>query len=119
MSDTDDGDRAYTHFRAGTGLLRSGNPAQALVRLEKARRLAPDKSSISEALGRAYYAIGRWPDAEAEFRTIIERCPSDDYAHYCLSRILRKTGKDDEAETHLRLARAMKPQDPRYSAVSV
>ncbi|MHB9148775.1 MAG: tetratricopeptide repeat protein [Thermoleophilia bacterium] len=119
MFDSDDGDRAYAHFRAGTGLLRGGNPAQGVVRLEKARRLAPDKSSISEALGRAYYAVGRWADAEAEFRTIIERCPSDDYAHYCLSRILRKTGRDEEAQTHLRLARAMKPQDPCYFSVSV
>lgn len=119
MSDTDEGERAYAHFRAGTELLRGGNPAQALVRLEKSRTLAPGKSSISEALGRAYYAVGRWPDAEAEFRTIIGRCPSDDYAHYCLYRILRKTGRDDEAQTHLRLARAMKPQDPRYSGVPV
>ncbi len=113
MAEMDDANEAYAHFHAGERLLTGGNVAQAIVRLEKARRLEPDKSSIRETLGRAYYAVGRWPDAEVEFRAIIERYPSDDYAHYCLSRPLRKMGKDAEAATHLRLARAMRPPDQR------
>lgn len=110
-----DGEAAYAHFQAGTELLAGGNPAQACVRLEKARNLAPDRCSIREALGRAYFALGRLPEAEAEFRAVVERSPSDDYAHFCLSRTLRRLGRGTEAGAHLKLARALRPGDPRYA----
>jgi Flp pilus assembly protein TadD len=105
----------YEHYRAGLELLESKNPAQALVRLRKAGSAQPGKSSIHEALGRAYFALGLWMDAEREFRTIVEIRPSDDYAHYCLSRALAKSGRTAEARTHLRLARALRPEHPHYT----
>lgn len=110
-----DGEVVYGHFQAGHELLAGGHPAQACVRLEKARRLAPDRCSIREALGRAYFASGRFTEAEAEFRAVIARAPSDDYAHYCLSRALRRLGRTAEARAHLKLARALRPGDPRYA----
>jgi len=110
-----DGEVVYDHFQAGSELLSDGHPAQACVRLEKARRLAPEWCSIREALGRAYFAVGRLHEAEAEFRAILARAPSDDYAHYCLARTLRRLGRTTEAGTHLTLARALSPADPRYT----
>lgn len=109
-----DGEAVYLHFQAGSELLDTGNPAQAAVRLEKARALAPELCSIREALGRAYFAVGRLPGAEAEFRAVIARSPSNDYAHYCLSRTLKRLGRGTEAGAHLKLARALRPDDPRY-----
>lgn len=109
-----DGEAVYLHYQAGSELLDSGNPAQATVRLEKARALAPEWCSIREALGRAYFAVGRLPEAECEFREVIGRSPSDDYAHYCLSRTLKRLGRGTEAGAHLKLARALRPDDPRY-----
>ena len=101
------GDLTYEHFSAGTDLLASGNPAQAAVRLERARAAEPEKASVREALGRAYFALGRWNEAESEFRATLTVCPTNDYAHYCLSRALRNRGRHQEAEAHLKLARAM------------
>ena len=46
-----------------------GMAAQATVALEKAKRREPDKASIREALGIAYFRIRRYEEAEAEFRT--------------------------------------------------
>ena len=88
----------YDYFRQGQARLRQGMAAQATVPLEKAKRRAPDKASIREALGIAYFRLKRWQDAEREFRTIAEELdPTDDYAHYALGRALEKQGRSAEA----------------------
>ena len=56
---------AYDLYQLGRARLREGMAAQATVPLEKARRLEPDKASIREALGIAYFRITDWPSAEA------------------------------------------------------
>ena len=40
--------------------------AQATVPLEKAKRLEPEKASIREALGIAYFRLARWQDGVRE-----------------------------------------------------
>lgn len=105
---------AYEHFSAGMALLASGNPAQAALHLEKARVLEPAKGSVREALGRSYFMLGRWSDAEREFRALLEMAPANDYGHYCLSRALRKQGRTPEADGHLKLACAMNPSAAAY-----
>ena len=95
--------------------------AQATVPLEKAKRLEPDKASIREALGIAYFRLRRWDEAEAEFRAVLELSPTDDYAHYALGRALEKQGRDAEANGHYKLASSMSPRTsatPRGSASS-
>ena len=106
MSDT------YDLFQQGRTHLRSGMPAQATVALEKAKKQEPDKASIREALGIAYFRIQRWKEAEAEFRAMLELSPADDYAHYALGRSLLRQGRSREASTHLKLARFLQPRDP-------
>ena len=91
--------------------------AQATVPLEKARRLEPDKASIREALGIAYFRITDWCAAEREFRKVLEISPVDDYAHYALGRSLLKQGRQTEASTHLKLARFLQPRLPDESSL--
>ena len=95
---------AYDLFQQGRGHLKGGMAAQATVALEKAKKLEPDKASIREALGIAYFRIQRWQEAEAEFRAVLELSPADDYAHYALGRALEKQGRDAEANGHYKLA---------------
>jgi Flp pilus assembly protein TadD len=91
--------------------------AQATVPLEKAKRLEPEKASIREALGIAYFRLHRWHDAEQEFRTIVEQlAPTDHYAHYALGRSLEHLGKTAEANGHYKLASSMKPDSETYSS---
>ena len=66
---------AYDLYQLGRARLREGLAAQATVPLEKARRLEPDKASIREALGIAYFRITDWPSAEREFRKVLELSP--------------------------------------------
>ena len=104
---------AYNLYQQGRRHLADGMPAQATVALEKAKRLEPEKASIREALGIAYFRIRRWTEAEAEFRKVLDLSPSDDYAHYALGRALRNQGRHDEAATHLKLARSLRPRPAR------
>jgi Flp pilus assembly protein TadD len=101
---------AYDLYQLGRARLRDGMAAQATVPLEKARRLEPEKASIREALGIAYFRITDWGGAEREFRKLLELSPVDEYAHYALGRTLLKQGKRAEASTHLKLARFLQPR---------
>ena len=103
---------AYELYQLGRARLRDGNAAQATVPLEKARRLEPEKASIREALGIAYFRITHWHAAELEFRKVLELSPVDEYAHYALGRSLAKQGRKEEASVHLKLAHCLRPREP-------
>jgi Flp pilus assembly protein TadD len=102
----------YDLFQMGRRHLRSGRPAQATVSLEKAKRREPRSRSIREALGIAYFRIGRWQEAEAEFRVLVELSPDDEFAHYALARALVNQGRRKEALPHIKLRRALRPRTP-------
>jgi Flp pilus assembly protein TadD len=106
---------AYDFFQQGRAHLKEGMPAQATVALEKAKKLEPQKASIREALGIAYFRIQRWQEAEAEFRTVLELSPTDHYAHYALGRALEKQGRDAEANGHYKLASSLSPGSETYA----
>jgi Flp pilus assembly protein TadD len=110
MSDT------YDLYQQGRRHLAAGMAAQATVPLEKAKRREPDKASIREALGIAYFRIRRYEEAEREFREMLEISPTDDYAHYALGRCLEKRGRAAEANGHYKLASSLRPGSKRYSS---
>ncbi|HXY17675.1 MAG TPA: tetratricopeptide repeat protein [Gaiellaceae bacterium] len=103
---------AYDLFQQGRKHLRDGFPAQATVALEKAKLREPEKGSIREALGIAYFRIRRWSEAEAEFRKLVELSPADHYANLALARTLDKLGRSGEAARYHALARALGPTRP-------
>lgn len=107
---------AYDAYQEGRRRLKDGMAAQATVVLERAKRLEPEKASIREALGIAYFRLRRWEEAEAEFRALVELSPTDDYGHYALGRALEKQGRDAEANGHYKLASSMKPAEAQYSS---
>ncbi len=85
-------------------LLESRNPAQAAVVLRRAVRLEPDKTSIREALGRACFDSGSYHEAWEQFRHVVERYPTNSYAHYCLARSAEKLDDALLSRRHFRLA---------------
>src|SRR5690242_21819565 len=105
----------YDNFQEGKRRLRKGQAAQATVPLEKAKRREPNKASIRETLGIAYFRLGRYEEAADEFRAALELSPVDDYAHYALGRCLEKLGRTNEANGHYKLARSLKPGDETYA----
>jgi Flp pilus assembly protein TadD len=104
MSETDRYD-AYEAFTRGSELLDARDCHQAVVPLERARRLEPDKGSIRETLGRAYLACRRYREAREEFAAAVDLAPTDGFAHYGLARCLDCLGERRLAATHYKLAR--------------
>lgn len=104
----------YDLYRRGSELLESGDYSAAAIPLEKASRFEPDKTSIREALGRAYFRSGRYAKAREEFQAVVERAPVNDFAHFCLGRALELTGQRDEARRHLALACNLRPDRADY-----
>jgi Flp pilus assembly protein TadD len=109
---------AYELFKKGSELLENGDFMAASVPLERARSLEPDKGSIREALGRAYFRSRRFDKAAEEFAAVVERYPVNDYAHFCLGRSLEKTGRTREARRHAALAAHMRPDRKDYQALA-
>jgi Flp pilus assembly protein TadD len=110
----DDREGAYALFQRGTLLLHSRHHAQASIVLERAARLEPDKGSILEALGRAYYNSGQHERSAETFGRLVEVDPSSHYGHFALGQSLKRLGRLAEARTHLRIAVALDPASSVY-----
>lgn len=115
MSPESGSDSTFTLYRRGIELLEESDFEQAAVPLEEAARQAPEKSSIREALGRAYFRSGRFAAAAVEFEAVVNSHPVNDYAHFCLGRALAKTGQTERARHHLALAANLRPERRDYS----
>ncbi len=112
-----EGERVYELFQTGRRFLAERHPGQAAMYLERALRLAPDKNSIRETLGRSYYALGRFESAAAEFEELLGRAPTNDYAHFALARCLLRLGDVAGALRAARLALAMSPDNAEFRRV--
>lgn len=107
---------AYDAYREGNRLLSAQNHHAAVIALERARDLEPDQASVRETLARAYYGSGRFTQAGEEFERAVEIEPVNDYAHFGLGLCLIRRGDRLGARRHLKLAVAMRPDQPDYRA---
>lgn len=105
---------AYSLYLRGRELLETGNPAQAALVLERAKNLEPEKASVREALGRAYFNYGQIELAQEHFMKATTLHPSDDFAHYCLALCYLRLGQIFNALRHIKLAHAMMPEKKDY-----
>src|SRR4029453_14500178 len=103
-------------FQQGRAHLEKGRPAQATVALEKAKRREPEKASIREALGIAYFRIHRYEEAASESRKMLGPGAGDHSAHYALGRCLEKQGRQAEANGHYKLASSLRPGQADYES---
>jgi Flp pilus assembly protein TadD len=99
----------YDLYRRGTELLEAGHHHQAAIPLARASELAPDKTSVREALGRALFHIQRYEQAAEEFQAVVDRAPTNDFALFCLGRCLQLLGRHAEARQPLALAATLQP----------
>jgi Flp pilus assembly protein TadD len=114
MAEQDRDEEIFNLYRRGIELLADSDFEQAAVPLEAAARRAPEKSSIREALGRAYFRCGRFAAAAVEFEAVVDSHQVNDYAHFCLGRALAKTGQTERARHHLALASNLRPERSDY-----
>ena len=103
-----DDDLVWSLYEQGQARLKDGQPSAAAEVLELAVEHEPEKASLREALGRAYFAAARLEPARREFERALDLNPSDDYAHFGLGRCLERQGKLPDAAKHYKLAVAMR-----------
>lgn len=107
-------DSAYDLFRSGGRLLEGKDYHAAAVPLRRAAELEPDKASVREALGRAYFGSQRYRDAIVEFEAVVAREPTNDFALFCLGRCLQALGRHADARPPLTLAASLRPDRADY-----
>jgi tetratricopeptide (TPR) repeat protein len=105
----------HSWYTTGLDLLRKGSPAAAAQVLQRAANAEPGSLSVREALARAQFDTGRYEAAAANFRTIVEASPTDDYAHFGLGLALARLGEHEAAAEYLALAAAMRPDRKPYT----
>jgi len=95
----------------GTLMLARFDPAGAVEVLQQAVRLDPKQEEARRFLGNALEAIGRSPEAIAQFRIAVELKPEDAQARYDLARALVKSAKFKEALENFRKVAAADPKN--------
>jgi tetratricopeptide (TPR) repeat protein len=100
-------DIVYALYEQGRERLAGGNPQAAAEILELAIEREPEKASLHEALGRAYFASSRVEQARDAFERAVDINPSDDYAHFGVGRCFERQGRWSDAAKHYKLACAL------------
>jgi Flp pilus assembly protein TadD len=114
---TSDNYRARNSLAAALG--NAGRPADALVHLTEALRLAPDASEafhIHHNTGRALADLGRFAEAITHYRDALRLKPDYPEAHNNLGMALAREGQVDEAIAEYRLALEDRPGFPPATA---
>jgi len=104
----------YDWYQRGLELLSSGDNHAAATLLERAAAAEQGKSSIHEALARAYFGSRRFDEALEQFGVVLEISPANDYAHFGAGLCLSRLGRLLEAVGHLKMANVMHPDNGDY-----
>jgi predicted Zn-dependent protease len=101
----------YERYQRAQVFFTAGNYTTACRLLVDVVEAEPTHQASRELLARAYYhsaALGR---AEEQLRIILDRDPTEAYAHLMLGRTLERLGRPAEASAHLRMASVMRGED--------
>lgn len=102
-------------YRRATMFFEAGDPTGAARLLEPIVEAEPGNSSVRQLLARAYFQSAQLNRAEAHLRELVERDPSDHYAHHVLGRTLERMNRPADALRHLRIAAAMYSTNADYT----
>jgi tetratricopeptide (TPR) repeat protein len=99
------GDNVFAEYNLGEGLGRLGRQEDAMVHYFKALATRPNRLEVARRwqafarvnLGGIYAVKAKWPEAEAQFRAIVEQYPDMWQARSNLADCLAATGRLDEA----------------------
>lgn len=101
-------------YRRATMFFEAGDPIGAARLLEPIVEAEPDNSAVRQLLARSYFQSAQLGRAEEQLRALVDRDPSDHYAHHVLGRTLERAGRPTEALRHLRIAAAMHADNDDY-----
>ncbi|HEX2568083.1 MAG TPA: tetratricopeptide repeat protein [Polyangia bacterium] len=94
---------------AGQALNDLGRSREALTALDAALPMAPDDLRIRYERGVAFFEMCQFEEARRSFAEVIERNPSDAWAHHQLGLVLERLGDGAGSERELARARSLAP----------
>ena len=97
----------HARYDRATFLFETKSYHRAAELLEPLVADNPHNAEVSLLLARSYYYSARLGRAESVLRVMLERWPSDAYAHLLLARTLQRAGRAEEGSPHLKIAEAM------------
>jgi predicted Zn-dependent protease len=101
-------------YRRATMFFESGDPTGAARLLEPIVEAEPENTSVRQLLARAYFQTAQLGRAEEQLRALVDRDPTDHYAHHVLGRTLERMNRPTDALRHLRIAAAMHSGNEDY-----
>ncbi|MGC9669560.1 tetratricopeptide repeat protein [Planosporangium sp. 12N6] len=107
----------YEEYERAVRIFGAGDPIGAANALGPIVAAEPENTSVRLLLARAYYHSAQLRRAEEQLRWLVDRDPTDHYAHFVLGRTLERLGKHGQALPHLRMAVAMRPLDDYADAL--
>jgi predicted Zn-dependent protease len=101
-------------YRRATMFFEAGDPSAAARLLEPIVDAEPGNAAVRQLLARAYFQSAQLNRAEEQLRELVDRDPSDHYAHHVLGRTLERLNRHTDALRHLRIAAAMYAANDDY-----
>lgn len=97
----------HARYDRATFLFETKSYRRAADLLEPLVADNPHNAEVTLLLARSYYHAAALGRAETVLRQLLERWPSDAYAHLLLARTLQRAGRAEEGAPHLKIAEAM------------
>ncbi|MFC5723041.1 tetratricopeptide repeat protein [Streptomyces gamaensis] len=103
-------------FRAAETLLEARDARGAIRLLDSVIAAHPESTAARLLRARAFFAAAQLRAAELEFQTVLEREPTNAYAHFALGRTYERAARPAEALRHFRIAAALDPRPDHVAA---
>lgn len=97
----------HARYDRATFLFETRSYSQAAALLEPLAADHPGNAEVLLLQARSFYYSAQLSRAERVLRDMLERWPSDGYAHLLLARTLQRAGRAEEGAPHLKIAEAM------------
>ncbi|MCR4881235.1 MAG: tetratricopeptide repeat protein [bacterium] len=99
--------------------LKTSNNSAALTYINKAITMYSDSSYEYEIRGRIYYAMGRYQEAIADFKTALAKDKKNENVYYYYARALNKAGDSVGATNMMRNFVSLKKGNPQTSFLKI
>ncbi|NTV49853.1 MAG: tetratricopeptide repeat protein [Geobacteraceae bacterium] len=99
-------------FKEGSDLLQTGEAAEALLRFQDARKIAPSNATLNLYTGAALHDLGDYEGAIASYRLALESAPEVGEVHNNLGNSLMALGRFAEAADCFLRASEIMPTSP-------
>jgi tetratricopeptide (TPR) repeat protein len=107
------------YLNLGILLNKMNKAKEAVTLLDQAVKISPRSYKVHYELGRAYFNVQNWNDAEREASAAVDLDPAQPSAHYLLGRIYHRMGKADlEAKQFAITEELMKTQRAHSSGMA-